>query len=337
MIPEEKAAAVARALAETFGVTECEDIQRITKGNNTSRVFRVVVHGTPYLLKTILRTDDATRHYACMRTAADAGLAPAVRYTNLEDRVSITDFVETAPLPVGDALVRIPDVLRRLHALPPFPEIPNWLNTSCLFLLNQDPALDSFLEKFRAAGLLPTPEMDEMFARHAEIAAVYPHHEPDMVSCHNDLFKPDNILFDGGRIWLVDWECAFRNDRYADLAVVAHQVVANDAEERAFLQEYFGAPPDPYQSARFFLMRQVSHIFYTMAFLFIGAAGKPVDWSEPAADFRELNRRIWAGEVNLADPPAKITYGRAHWQQFCANLQLPRYRESLRIVSERQA
>src|SRR5262249_9159598 len=63
-------------------------------------------------------------------------------------------------------------------------------------------------------------------------------HDPDMVSSHNDLFKPDNILFDGQRVWLVDWEAAFRNDRYADLAVVANLVVANEAEERVYLREY---------------------------------------------------------------------------------------------------
>jgi hypothetical protein len=61
-----------------------------------------------------------------------------------------------------------------------------------------------------------------------------------MVSSHNDFFKPDNILFDGHRLWLVDWEAAFLNDRYADLAVVASLVVTNDAEERVYLQEYFG-------------------------------------------------------------------------------------------------
>jgi len=336
MIPDEKKIAVARGLEEAFGQTEFEDIERITKGNNTTRVFRIVVRGTPYLLKIILRTDDASRHYSCMRAAADAGLAPRVWYTNVEDRVAITDFVETAPLPVEDALVRLPAVLRRLHALPAFPGIPNAFNTSCLFLLNPDPALDGFLEKFRAAGVFPKPEIDELYARHRELAAVYPHHEPDMVSSHNDLFKPDNILFDGSRVLLVDWECAFRNDRYADLAVVAHQVVASDAEEQIYLQEYFGAPPDAYQSARFFLMRQVSHIFYAMAFLFVGG-GQPVDWTVPVPEFRELQRRIWAGEADLKDPSTKTAYARVHWEQLVANAERPRYCEALGIVSERHA
>ena len=37
------------------------------------------------------------------------------------------------------------------------------------------------------------------------MAAVYPHDDAEMVSSHNDLFKPDNMLFDGNRLWLVDW------------------------------------------------------------------------------------------------------------------------------------
>lgn len=34
--------------------------------------------------------------------------------------------------------------------------------------------------------------------------------------------KPENILFDGVRSRLVDWEAASLNDRYTDLAVVAN-------------------------------------------------------------------------------------------------------------------
>jgi thiamine kinase-like enzyme len=270
MIPQEKSAAVTRGLREAFGVTEFEDISRITKGHNL--VFRIVVRGSPYLLKIIMRTEDPTRHYTCMRAAAEAGLAPHVRYTSVEDKISITDFVEARPLAASEALVRLPAVLRTLHALPPFGRAP--FNTTCTFLLNKGPALDGFLQKFQAANILPKAESEEFFARYAEVAAVYPHDDAEMVSSHNDLFKPDNILFDGQRVWLVDWEAAFLNDRYADLALVANQVVTNDAEERAYLQEYFGAAPDRYQLARFHLMQQLAHLFYTMAFLLTGFGGQ---------------------------------------------------------------
>ena len=92
MIPQEKTAAVARGLREAFGVTAFEDIRIITGGLTSSLVFRIVVRGSPFLLKIIIRTDDPTCHYTCMKAAAEAGLAPHVWYTSIPDRISITDF-----------------------------------------------------------------------------------------------------------------------------------------------------------------------------------------------------------------------------------------------------
>lgn len=337
IIPPEKAQGLTRALREAFGATDYEHIQRITIGNATSRVFRIVVNGSPFLLKLILRRDDATRHYACMKAAAEAGLAPQVLYTSVEDKISITDFVEAVPLPPTDALVRLPAILRALHALPAFPRIPHHINTSCMFLLNKGPALDEFLHKFQQANLLPKPTNDELFARYSQIAAVYRNDDTDMVSSHNDLFKPDNILFDGNRVWLVDWEAAFLNDPYADLAVVANMLVTNDADEELFLTRYFGEPPDEYQRARFFLMQQVSHMFYAVAFLWLGSSGDPIDWTESVPEFRDFQRRFWTGEVNLKDKQMKLAYGRVHLEQFLHNAHQPRFDEALRTISDRHA
>ncbi len=329
MIPEEKNAAVTQGLREAFGVSEFEDIRTI-KDLASSKVFRIIVAGSPFLLKISTRASDPARHYACMKAAAEAGLAPRVWYTSVEDSVSIEDFVEANPLPVSEALVRLPAVLRKLHNLPPFSRAP--FNTTCTFLLNKGPVSDGFLQKFQADNILPEAESEEFFARYAEMAAVYPHDDAEMVSSHNDLFKPDNILFDGQRVWLVDWEAAFLNDRYADLAAVANQVVTNDEEEMVYLQEYFGAAPDQYQLARFHLMRQIAHLFYTMAFLFQGWTGKPIDWSGTVPEFRDYHRRMWAGEVDLADKDVKIVYGRVHWERLLQNVRQARYNESLRIV-----
>jgi aminoglycoside phosphotransferase (APT) family kinase protein len=338
-IPQEKIEAVTRGLREAFGVTEFEDISRITRGQTPSLVFRIIVRGSPYLLKIITRTEDPTRHYTSMKAAAEAGVAPRVRYTNIKHKISITDFVEPQPLPASEALVRLPALLRTLHALPPFGRAP--FNTTCTFLLNKGPglttgpALDAYLRKFQDANILPQAESEEFLARYADLAAVYPYDDSEMVSSHNDLFKPDNILFDGQRVWLADWEAAFLNDRFADLAVVANQVVANDNEEKVYLQQYFGAAPDRYQLARFHLMQQIAHLFYTMAFLLLGSSGKPVDWSATVPEFRDYHRRMWAGEIDLADKEVKIVYGKVHWRRLLQNVRQARYNEALRIVADR--
>lgn len=78
MIPEEKSAAVAHALQQTFGVTEPEDISDLTERPGSNRVFRIVVHGSAYLLRINTRPGDMARQFGCMKMAADAGLAPRV-------------------------------------------------------------------------------------------------------------------------------------------------------------------------------------------------------------------------------------------------------------------
>ena len=55
-----------------------------------------------------------------MKSAAEAGLAPHIRYSSLEDELFITEFVEEADFPAMEALVKMPAALRTLHALPPF-------------------------------------------------------------------------------------------------------------------------------------------------------------------------------------------------------------------------
>jgi len=331
MIPEEKLAGVTCALRETFGVSEAEDIHQMTKGNSTSGVFRIVVRGTPYLLRMSLRKDSPDRHFANHRAAADAGLAPKIWYANVEDKISITDFVEAVPFPAEDALVRMPALLRAVHALPPFAPVPIQINTSCLYFLHKGPA-DAFVQKFRSSNLVPAGECDKVFARLEQVAAIYPLNESEMVSSHNDV-KPENIIFDGQRAWLVDWEAAFRNDPYNDLVYLANFLVTNEVEERSYLHAYFGEPPTEYQLARFFLLRQVFHLFHAIGFLVMASMRGPVDPSLKAPEFHDFLGRNWRGEVVLNTHEMKVAYGKAHWEQLVYNAWQPRFDEALRIVS----
>jgi hypothetical protein len=154
-----------------------------------------------------------------------------------------------------------------------------------------------------------------------------------MVSSHNDL-KPENILLDGTRVWLVDWEAAFLNNRYTDLAVAANFVVTNDAEEEIYLRTYFGEAVSEYRLARFYLVRQALHMFYAMIFLLLGSSGKPIELNAKAPDFRDFHDGIWAGEISLASAEMKLRYGRVHMNQVLQNMRTTRFQDALRIVSD---
>jgi thiamine kinase-like enzyme len=124
----------------------------------------------------------------------------------------------------------------------------------------------------------------------------------------------------------VDWEAAFQNDRYADLAVVANMIVTNEPEETAYLERYFGEAPSEYQRARFYLMRQTAHMFYAMAFLTIPSADEIV----PA--YGDYQRRFWTREVSLSDGRAKAVFSRVHWKQLSHNMREPRFDKALRMI-----
>jgi len=248
-------------------------------------------------------------------------LAPHVWYANEHDGISITDFVQAAPFPETEALVRFPGTLRGLHTLPPFPKAFNYVTVH-----------NGFVWRLRSSNLLPGNEIAKVFTRYEQVCAVYPRLDSDMVSCHMDL-KPKNILFDGQ----LGWQAAFVNDRYFDMAMVANFVVTKDAEECTFLKEYFGQEPDERQSARFFLMRQVLHTLSAAVFRLLGSADKAASHREKLPSFRDFHQRIWAGAVNLVDNDMKTVYGMVHWEQLLHNMRQPRFDEALKVVSDRYA
>ncbi|HEY8930269.1 MAG TPA: phosphotransferase [Mucilaginibacter sp.] len=325
MIPEDKRNLVENALQTTFGTTEINDIHQLTAGLSTALVYRIAVQGKPYLLRIITRTDamaDPTLEYNCMQAAADAGIAPRVWYTSIADRIAITDFIDARPFPLEEAKIKLPELFKRLHALPPFPFRINYLDT-----------MEGFIQKFQAAKLMPVHLMSEMLGAYTRIKAVYPRSDSDMVACHNDL-KPENTLYDGERVWLVDWEAAFLNDRYLDLAIAANFAVRSEADETDYLKTYFGEDATAYRRARFFLMRQILHLFYFVVFVLMskGAEGL-IDFEKPVPLFRDFNDDIWAGKISLHDMDARLQYALVHRQQFLENIKLKRFEEALRVVS----
>lgn len=327
MIPDNKRAAVKKALQTVFGVDTFENIEQLHKGLSSALVFKIMVQGKSYLLRVITRTDPVAEpsfYYECMKIAAENGVAPRIHYMSVEDRVSITDFIIEQPFPIVAAKEMMPQLLRKLHSLPKF-----------AYRLNYFDSMEKFIPRFEAANILPANEAQELFDIYHRITAIYPVNEQeDWVSCHNDS-KPENIVFDGKRPWFVDWEAAFLNDRYLDLAIQGNFLTENEEDEKSFLETYFGKTVDDYEFARFFLMQQILHLYYFVFLMAFDNGAKPVDITAiPKRGFRKFHDGMWNGSISLAFTDSKREYAMLHLEQFQLKTQTKRFENSLRIVQK---
>ena len=249
-----------QALSAAFGSAPVADAQPIVTGASAS-IHRIEVGGRPWILRieSSLRDEvrDPRRSYACMRAAAEAGIAPPLLYADPDAGVAIITFVESRPLddyPGGpEALARaLGSLAARLQATELFPPVADYPSL-----------LDGLLDRLQATGLyrgLLGPHRDA-FER---LRAAYPWDASRLVSSHNDS-HPGNILFDGERLWLIDWETAFRNDPAVDLALMTLYRAGTPDLQEALLTAWRGRPSDSVLRARVLLMRQFVKLFHGCA------------------------------------------------------------------------
>jgi thiamine kinase-like enzyme len=134
---------------------------------------------------------------AVLRAVSAAGLAPAVLACEPAADLLVTEFVAGVRWGAGAVareanLRRVADALRRLHELP----VPEGVHD-----------VDYERQALHLAASLPAPDAATA-ALHARAAAAFRRigaRRFPRTLCHNDLHHL-NLLDDGVRLWLVDWE-----------------------------------------------------------------------------------------------------------------------------------
>lgn len=175
---------------------------------------------------------------ALSRAAHAAGVSPAV--VHHEPGVLVLEFVEAKTFGEADVrdaanLPRVLDLVSRAHrgigAHLSQPVLTFWP-----FQVNRTYAARLAAEGSRHAAALPGL-MAEALVLEAAVGPV------ELVIGHNDLLAA-NILDDGARLWLIDWEYGGFNSPLFDLAGLAGNNGLSEAQERAMLESYFDAPAE---------------------------------------------------------------------------------------------
>ncbi len=171
------------------------------------------------------------------RAAQAAGVSPALLHAG--DGVMVFAFLDARTY--GEADVRrdwrrILDLLRRCHG-----EVGRHLSGPAPFFWAFHVIRD-YAATLRAGGSRMAGELPRWLdiAGRLEAAQV----PMPVVFGHHDLL-PANLLDDGDRLWLVDWEYGGYGTPLFDLANLAGNAGLPADDERALLAGYFGHEPEP--------------------------------------------------------------------------------------------
>jgi len=336
VIPAEKQAAARRCLAAAFGAAAIEAADLMPGGKPGSAiVIRLTVRAaappreTEYLMRIEGPSSpvrDTERHYACLRIAAAAHVAPGLVHADARAGIAISEFLTPmapADLPSrADRIRAILKRLKRLHAAPLFPPGPPYTDV-----------IDSLLARCRASGILDEHAVREHLALYARLAAAYRALATETVSSHNDL-NPGNILFARQRAWLVDWESASAADPYVDLAALTNGYAVNRYDEEMVLRIYFGSQLTDAHRARAFLLQQLNRLFCALKLLNGVAAGTPqtrltAELLSAAPRFSEV-RQEWGSP---ATDRGRLRLAGVVLEEMKSSLQSPRFAEALRVLA----
>jgi aminoglycoside phosphotransferase (APT) family kinase protein len=329
-IPAVRRDAARAAFKTVFGATPLSSLQPIATGAS-ALIYRIEAGGRPYLLRLESpvrdKVRDPERAYLCMRTAAEAGIAPPLLHADAATGLAIMEFVAGRPLadhPGGPRALAtaLGALTARLQATRAFPAVADYRSI-----------LAGMFDQLVDAGLYA----EGLLGRHRDgferVCDVYPWGASMLVSSHNDP-HPGNILFDGTRLWLIDWETAYRNDPVVDAAVMTLYIAASPESQEALVRSWLGRPSDPMLRARLVLMRQLVRLFYGLANGLHAAAARPdlieTDLAAPTpAAFRAAidQKRLLPNSLD-----AQRIGGKVALRTFIEGLAAPSFATALDVV-----
>jgi aminoglycoside phosphotransferase (APT) family kinase protein len=298
-----------------------------------SVVCKIVVDDTPYVLRVVTQRSpmhDPARQLACMRTAAEISVSPALVYADADRGVSISAFIappnHATGVPAPRDAAELGSLLRRLHHGPTFPE----------FLDAFQMIEGGLAELTRAAVVLPAlvRELLEQYDVAKQVLA--PH--VTYVPCHNDL-NPGNVLFDGERQWLIDWDAGCMGDPLFDVAGAMHWFALDESRRETMLRAYYAGEPTPHDRAKLIVMEQVSWTFYTLVFLLIsrgpdGVGDLDVIERGTLPTFNEALGMISRGELRLHESEGRRFLALVMAKQALAEMGTTNYGRALRELRE---
>jgi aminoglycoside phosphotransferase (APT) family kinase protein len=308
------------ALTGAFGRAPIDGVAPVAGGASTASTFRIDTGNRHYLLRVEGEPSPLRNphQYVSMRIAAEAGIAPQIRYLDEGARIVVIDFIAQQPLhsyPGGpEALARaLGALLARVQATPVFPHFVNYPDIVARLFAH-----------VRRTGIFAAGVLDPHVARLERLREAYNAGLTSLVSSHNDSI-PSNILFDGERLWMIDWESAYRNDPLVDVAIVLDSLVRSKELADVLLRAWLGRRPDEDLRVRLEAVRALTRLYYASVVLSASAAASWIsdDTDLSAPTIAEFQQAIRVGRLKPGTPETKHIMGRMFLTSFLIGGETP--------------
>jgi len=325
-LPVARRETVRSALAAAFGSAPIGAITPIAGGASTASTFRLEAGGRRYLLRVEGEPSPLRNphQYISMRIAAEAGIAPDIHYIDEAARIAVIDFIEPQPLktyPGGPrALAQaLGELLSRVQATPVFPHFVNYPDIVARLFAH-----------VRRTGLFAAGLLDAHVERLELLREAYNAGSTRLVSSHNDSI-PSNILFDGERLWLIDWESAYRNDPLVDVAIMLDSLALSPELKDVLLRAWLGRAPDEAVRARLELIHAFTRLYYAGVLLSASAAASWVtgdtDFSAPT--LQQFRLAIHEGRLKPGAAETKHILGKMFLASFFSGVAPPGFDDAV--------
>ncbi len=239
--------------------------------------------------------------HAATVAAAGVGVGGEVVAFLRPEGILVTRFIEGTPMADLDVhaphvIAKIADSVRRFHEGPAIPG---------LFIPLRIVEAYRALAVARGVPIPPEYALAQAIARRIELALIT--NPLDMMPCHND-FLPGNLIDDGVRMRIVDWEYAGMGDPFFDLGNFSINNDLSQAEDAAFLAAYDATDaPRPDRLARLVVYRIIS-------------------------DFREAMWAVLQEGISALDVDFRA-YAAEHFDRLLANAATARFERAIREVA----
>ena len=310
-----------QALRNAFGARPVQSIEPVAGGATTALVLKVGVGDRNYLLRVEGEPSPLRNphQYESMRIAAEAGIAPKIHHLDETARVVVMDFIEPRPLRdypggIGGLAQALGELLKRLQATPVF-----------LFFVDYPDIVARLFAHIRRTGLFAAGVLDNHVEHLERIGQNYSSGLERLVSSHNDAHS-GNLLFDGQRLWLIDWESACRNDPMVDLAILIDSFAFSSDLEKVLAKSWLGRAPDDAFYGRLATVRALTRLYFAGVFLSMSAASQTrmtpdTDLSIPTVEAFDSSVR----DGLLSGPEKFHTLGKMYLASFLSGSAVPRF------------